>query len=152
MANIQQALITKMLNRWSIRQNIIDFAEKQLQDHQPRDDYRELLELSIIFQGGIPPRGAHLMKPTPVHHARWMAKMIYSFKVWMFRGQFNLTCYEEKGIWEFCLFVVIIYLKAWFTAPIAACAPHFDLQLLKDLKAYKDTHAGVSKATSAKLL
>ena len=68
----------------------------------------------------------------------------------MLRGQFNLTCYEEKGIREFCVFSVTVYIKAWFTAPIAACAPNNDIQLLKDLLAYS-THSNVSKATFAKL-
>ncbi len=84
-----------------------------------------------------------------MHHASWMSKVIYALKVWMFRGQFRSTPHEEKGLHEFCLFT--IYLKAWFTAPLAACAPRNDLQLLKDLQTYQDIHANVSKATSAKL-
>ena len=44
-----------------------------------------------------------------------------------------------------------IYLKAWFTASLAACTLHSDLQLLKDLQSYQDIHTDISKATSAKL-
>ena len=38
----------------SVASEIIAFAESQLQQFQPRDDYRELLELTIIFLGGVP--------------------------------------------------------------------------------------------------
>ena len=134
-----------------VKQNIITFAEEQILDHQMRDDYRELLELSIIFLGEIPSRGVRFMAPGAMHHARWMSKVIYSLKVWMFRNQFKLTPFQEKGLQEFCVFSVTVYLKAWFTAPLAACAPSNDLQLLKDLHSYKDKNVIISKATSDKL-
>ncbi|CAH0397160.1 unnamed protein product [Chilo suppressalis] len=35
----------------------ISFAKKQLQVHQPRDDYKEMLNLTIIFLGGVPEKG-----------------------------------------------------------------------------------------------
>ena len=34
-----------------IKDDTITFAKKQLEEHQPRDDYKELLELTIIFVG-----------------------------------------------------------------------------------------------------
>ena len=34
-----------------IRDEVIEFCEKQLLDHQPRDDYRELLMLMLVFLG-----------------------------------------------------------------------------------------------------
>ena len=37
-----------------IRDNILEFAHCQLKETQGRDDYREYLELSIIFLGDIP--------------------------------------------------------------------------------------------------
>jgi len=37
----------------------IQFAEKNLEVCQPRDDYREVLELAIIFVGGTPVRRVH---------------------------------------------------------------------------------------------
>jgi len=35
-----------------------------------RDDYRELLELAVIFLGEVPPRGIRFLDPGPMHHAR----------------------------------------------------------------------------------
>ncbi|QQP57048.1 Uncharacterized protein FKW44_001910 [Caligus rogercresseyi] len=39
-----------------------------------RDDYRELLELTLIFLGQVPPRGVRFLAPGPMHNARWMSK------------------------------------------------------------------------------
>ena len=35
-----------------------------------RDDYRELVELVIIFLGGAPPSGIRFRAPGAMHHAR----------------------------------------------------------------------------------
>jgi len=37
-----------------VSHRVISFAENQLENFQPRDDYRELLELTIVFLGGVP--------------------------------------------------------------------------------------------------
>ncbi len=91
------------------------------------------------------------MRPGPMHHARWMSKVIYSLKVWMFRSQFKLTPREENGLRHMCVFAVRVYLKAWMTAPLAASAPYNDMLLLTSLLQYSAIHPAISKATSAKL-
>jgi len=61
--------------------DILDWAHRALENQkQLRDDYRELLEISIIFLGDIPSRGIHFQAPGAMHRARWMAKVIYSLK------------------------------------------------------------------------
>lgn len=42
-----------------------------------REDYRELLDLVIIFLGGVFPGGINFRKPDAYDIARWMAKAIY---------------------------------------------------------------------------
>ena len=49
--------------------DMINFASEQLQQFQPRDDYKELLELVILFLGGVPERGIHFHKPGALHRA-----------------------------------------------------------------------------------
>src|SRR5258705_1876170 len=132
----------------SSRVNIIEFAEEQLKLKQRRDDYREFLELSIIFFGGIPARGIHFQAPRAMHRARWLAKVIYAIKIWLFRGQFRMTLSEERGIRELAVFAVLIYLKAWISAPRAVEAPLNDFLLMKQLLQYQQ--AVVSTATSKK--
>ncbi|CAH0552503.1 unnamed protein product [Brassicogethes aeneus] len=126
-------------------QGVLEFAEKQLEVIQPREDYREILELLIIFLGGTPPRGVRFRSPGALHHARWMAKILYSLKLWMFRGQFKLTLQEEKALKDICIFIIRIYLKNWFGAPLPIQAPRNDLKLLKQLKEYEEKNLTVSQ-------
>lgn len=131
----------------------IEFALKQLgrEANQPRDDYREFLELVLIFLGYVPPRGVRFMAPGAVHHARWMAKILYAFKVYMFRKQFHLTAREEKGLREITVFVINIYFRAWFTAPLPLSAPRRDLDLLQRLVNYKEENLLVAQVALQKL-
>ncbi len=70
---------------YDVRSTIIHFIEDQLATHkQLRDDYRELLELTMIFLGGIPKNGISFHIPGAVSHARWMSKAIYAFKIFLF--------------------------------------------------------------------
>ena len=87
-----------------VKDEITEFISNALQDSQPRDDYREVLELLSIFLGKPPSRDVHFSAPGAMHHARWMAKVLYSFKVWMFRSQFKLTSKESRGLRNLCIF------------------------------------------------
>lgn len=128
--------------------DIMEFINKQLLQQQVRDDYRELLELSIIFIGEIPIGGVKFKAPGATHHARWMAKLLYALKIWMFRNQFRLTPHETRGLRDLAIFAVTTYLKAWFTAPLAASAPCNDFLFLNQLLQYHSVHPAISSATS----
>lgn len=134
-----------------IKEETVSFLSEALIEVQPRDDYRELIELALIFLGTPPSRGIHFAAPGAMHQARWMSKTIYTFKVWMFRSQFKLTAYEEKGLRNLCIFFARIYVKAWTTAPLAVRAPQDDLHLLQSLVAYNAINKAISKATSQKM-
>jgi hypothetical protein len=144
--------------------DIMEFAVAQLNEVQPRDDYRELLELCIIFLGGIPPRGVKFLYPGAIHRARWMARAIYSIKMWLFRKQYNAqliggnVSQKSRGrgpsqndkLWhhlqEVSLFVAAIYVKYWFQSPSSTAAPKNDLALLRALSVYPNPD--VAKAAS----
>jgi hypothetical protein len=134
-----------------LKEEILKFASHQLlQTNIVRGDYREFVELSMIFLGVSPPRGTHFRAPGAMHHARWMSKVIYSMKIWLFRSEFKLTKSEERGIRQMCLFAVIVYLKAWFSAPLPASAPRHDLCLLQNLYKYRQYNECISEATCKK--
>lgn len=143
-----QAIILRITNQK--RNDIANFCQEMLQIKQVRDVYRELLELSVIFLGKIPTIGIRFMTPGATSHARWMSKLIYSLKVYIFSAQFNLSTKEKKGLEEICIFIVTVYIKHWFTAPLAICAPNNDLQLIKTLIQYDNPD--ISKATLKKML
>ena len=54
-----------------------------------RDNYKEALELCVIFLGETLPHEKHFTMKAPgaIHHARWLAKLLYSFKIALLRGQ-----------------------------------------------------------------
>ena len=116
-----------------VRDDILQLALSQLCVHQPRADYREFLELSIIFLDETPTRGITFMTPGAMHQARWMSKVLYSIKIWMFCSQFHLTAREEKELRDIAIFSMRLYLRVWITAPSAIDAPFNDLQLMIDL-------------------
>ena len=64
-----------------VKDEITEFISNALLDSQIRDDYHEVLELAYIVLGKPPSRGMHFSAPGAMHHARWMAKVLYSFKV-----------------------------------------------------------------------
>ena len=74
-----------------VNDDISLFIFTQLRNNQPRDGYREILELALVFLGRVPPTGIKFMAPGPMHHAKWINKVIYSLKVLLFRGQIKLT-------------------------------------------------------------
>lgn len=140
----------------SAAQDMISFAQNQLNVYQPRDDYKELLNLTIIYLGGIPEKGTSFRMPAGLHRARWMAKSIYCLKIllllFLFRHQFKLTKKEEKGIKDICNFTVTIYVKYWYQASVASSAPRNDLQLLKDLSLFENISPALSKVALKKIL
>jgi hypothetical protein len=136
----------------NITTEMINFSQNQLTKFQPRDDYKELLNLAIIFLGGILERGISFRTPGGLHRARWMAKAIYSLKIYLFRDQFKLSKKEETGIRDACIFTIKVYIKYWFQAPLGSCAPRNDLQLLKDLKAYEEINQVIAKIALKKII
>lgn len=117
-------------------------------EKQVRDDYNELIELTMIVLNK-PPERIHWRSPGPIHRARWIAKLLYAIKIFLFRCNsniFKLTKREEKQIIRFVTFGALIYSKIWIEAPLAADAPINDLQLWKRLKSYEVIDAEISAA------
>ena len=55
-------------------------------------------ELALVFLRKVPTRGVRFKLPGSMPHARWMSKVIYSLKTWLFRSQFYLTKKGERGL------------------------------------------------------
>src|SRR6218665_1771585 len=146
------------------KDSVTEFAIDQLEKRQVRDDYRELLELSVVFLGGTPPRGIRFQYPGAIHRARWMARAIYSVKMWLFHKQYEplqlgskrlqKSCgpshrkQMRKHLNEVCLFVTGMYIKYWFQSPLSAAAPRNDLNLLCTLSAYPNRKVAEAATTA----
>lgn len=129
------------------RESILQFVKGQVAIRQVRDDYKELLQLVIIFLGGYETQAIKFHSPGAFHHARWMAKAIYCLKIFLFRNVFTLTPQEFKGVRDMCIFIVKIYIKPWYNAPLASLAPSQDLRFLKDLYYYSEVNERISQVT-----
>jgi hypothetical protein len=135
-----------------VRGVMLEFLTKKLEEEHARDDYRELLELSVIFLGNVPPHGVKFRFPGPISHARWMAKAIYVLKIFLFKQQFKLNKNEEKLVQNMSVFIIRAYVKAWFESTIAPKAPYNDLNFLKTLIQYEEIDSHISKATVKKFI
>lgn len=114
------------------------------QKSQPRDDYLELIELALIMLGE-PVGKIHWQSPGPVHRARWMAKLIYAFKIYLFREQTAFTAIEISQLERFVLFGALLYVKVWIKAPCATEAPMSDLTFWTDLQRYEEIDKNISE-------
>lgn len=91
---------------------VSQFCKEQLaQKNQPRNDCRELLELSLIIIGETPPRGIRIIQVGAFDKSRWMISLIYCMKMYLFQDQFSLTDVELKGIIRFIFFGLIVTWK-----------------------------------------
>jgi hypothetical protein len=98
------------------------FLQHSLSDdntYLPRDDYQELIELCLLVLGRSTStdREHHFHTPGAYHMARWMSKVIYCMKIYLFRQQFTMTKREINSLTEFCLFAAHVYVPAWVACP-----------------------------------
>lgn len=125
-----------------------NFCSYQLTKSHSREEYDEFLQLTSLFLGGD---GGNFRTPVPTSSARWMAKGIYSLKIFLFRLQFHLTARELKGLRDVCIFLVRIYVKAWFGCTHAISAPAQDYNFIKTSIEYAEIDAKVSEAILKKI-
>ena len=136
--------------------DIEQFVLRHMEKAQPRDDYYQLLNLTMVYLGKKPPKMT-FRRPGAYHRARWMAKGLYCIQIYLFRRQlkeasnFAFTRHQEEAIKRVCVFLVSIYVRHWFEAPRAVDAPINDLLLLKEIEAYKLVDADVAKKAMDKV-
>lgn len=126
------------------------FCVKKLENKKLRGDYREFLELVLIFLGGKPNDRIFFREVGPTHHARWMNKAIYALKMYLFRSQCNLTAKQNDSLRDICIFLVVLYTKAWFECPYAVSAPNHDLNFIKKTIDFAKKDKVVSERVLAK--
>ena len=103
-----------------------------------REDYKKLLELTILFLGGTFPTDYKftIKAPGAYTHSRWMARVIYSLMIALFRDQlqdlpeFTEGCdVDLDNVWSLAVFLSLYYVKYWFLAPDLTDAAVNDLEL-----------------------
>jgi hypothetical protein len=139
-----------------LRQNseyVAQFVTEQLRTKQPRDDYSEFLQLTLVALGEEQRilRRVHFSPPGAYHRARWMAKGLYCLKMLCFREQFKMNAHELQAIKRICLFTVTLYIKAWFTAPMTCDAPYNDLCLLQHVELFDAIDSQIAEVALGKI-
>lgn len=100
-------------NPW--RSSIVDFCTSQLSSKHIRCDYVELLELSIIFLGEIPPKGLKFRRAGSLSRARWMGRAIYTLKAWMFQDSIKVFNPDMiRHLETMCFFITQCYVTYWY--------------------------------------
>ncbi|ESO10916.1 hypothetical protein HELRODRAFT_167432 [Helobdella robusta] len=143
-----KSVANKLINPGQISSYLLE----QLTVHHSRSDYKKLINLCLIFLERFQSENIVFAAPGAFHHARWMAKAIYSLKINLFREQFQLTIFEKQGFHDICLFIINIYVKVWLDAPKPALAPNQDLQLLKSLVNYNKVNKFISDISVSKFI
>lgn len=133
------------------RVKMIDYLQEVIRDgSHPREDYKELLCLSLLFLGGWSESDFKFRVPGALHQARWMAKAIYALKIALFNKQFQITARELKGIRKVAYFVSLIYVRFWHEAVVSRWAPKNDLDMIQILYSYPDMDVRESALKVAK--
>jgi len=97
-----------------------------------RKDYKELAQLSLLLLGEKEVVDVGMIAPGACHHARWMASMIYTIKIALFRDQL-VDAFDKAfldNVVELAIFLSLFYVRYWLTCTSPADAPQNDLKLL----------------------
>ena len=122
-------------------------------EYLPRDDYREVAELTVLVLGGTLPRaGFTFSQPGAISKARWMAVNIYAIKMFMFQDQLGYDDAERDKLLRVVTFISMLYTRVWMASTRAADAPSYDLQLYHDLLQYQDQDPEIAEAALGKLM
>ena len=111
-----------------------------------RDDYKEVVELSMIYLGALDSESYRFRRPGALHKARWMAKIIYAFKLVMFSSQLQLTNDVKEKLVNFCNFSSKVYIPWWINCKIASKAPLNDLALVRNIILWKKVNHIIAKS------
>lgn len=138
-----------LLDKW--RNDVLQTmnTEKDLK----RDDYREFIELCIMFLGSAQTTTPNFKQPGAIHKARWMAKLLYSIKICLLEAQISqlpagtiTTAHQVPKVREFVIFITLIYSSWWITCPCATDAPWNDLNLYRRLLMYEAVNPAISSS------
>ncbi|GBM46068.1 hypothetical protein AVEN_109652-1 [Araneus ventricosus] len=128
-------------------ENLLNFCHAEFKNVMVKDDYRELIELSIVILGGDAEKKFKIRPPVAMHQARWIARAIYSLKLSLFSFQLKLSNKDKEALLDVCSFIETIYVKPWLQCIWAVKAPYKDLCFLKS---YEKVNESVSKAALQK--
>ena len=139
------------------REDILAHCKHLLPKDWLRGDYKELVELTILYLDDPPAdvdAAVTFHTPGAVHKARFMGKLLYCLKMVLVGDKMVrelpkgavFGAQQLRKIKQFTKFAVFCYVPWWLKCPLAADAPSNDLQLLEDLRTYAILDEASSKS------
>ena len=116
-----------------------------------KKDYKEMTELTLLFLGDCSEDSCKvILAPGACHHARWMARIIYTLKMALFRCQLEnkFDSVFLENVSTLALFLWIYYLKPWLWCAIDSETPKMALMLFKKFQRVIDNHKKIFKTVS----
>ena len=152
----QEKSIKTLQGRLINKEEAVQFYKEVLQKrtrqghHYIRDDYKELVETSMVLLGETP-LNFTWKKPGAAHKARFCAVGIYINKALAFSAQLDFDRKFVKALTRVATFITTIYVPYFISASIGCDAPVNDLQLFKNLKLYSESDPEVAESVMAVL-
>ena len=117
----------------------LHWAEINLQKMTfPRDDYRELNELIVVYLGGQVPGGFKPKRKGAMHEARFMADAIYILSMELFSKEHILDTKLSNQIHKMAVFIALWHGPNFLRCALASTAPRNDLNYFYDMQSLVD--------------
>lgn len=116
-----------------------------------RNEYTELAKLVVIMLSPKDQCEFKLQTPGAYTRGRFMNRMIYCIKIYLYRNQSRIGIEDLTNIRDFLYFSIKIYLKFWFQTSFVCMAPQNDLLFIKKTLAEKNKIPNIVDAVSRKL-
>ena len=136
-----------------LKDSIVNLCREAYKADFARGDYKELIQLTLVYLNAAPEGFKRLQRPGALHKARWMSKLLYSLKIVLISDQIlDLPSGTVLGVGQFpklqqfVEFVVFCYTPWWISTPVSSAAPINDLKLIQSIQKYKHHHPGIGNA------
>jgi hypothetical protein len=114
----------------------------------PREDYRELVELNLIWLGGTLPnsRKLFLRKPGACFTLdSWQNRFIF-LKMELLSERIDMTINERRNVHRMAQFIGLFYAKQFLRSRIAIFSPTDDFQFYGSMLSYKEEDSDIAMA------
>ena len=127
-----------------IPDDLVNFYESTLKCDFPREDYKKVIQLVLIYLGKLDVKDTTIQRPGAMHKARWMCKIIYSLKV-ILLNKYVIAHLAQGAVFtsdqldklqRFVKFCIEVYLPWWYKADEVADAPKNDFVLVKNIRKF----------------
>ena len=130
---------------------IATFNELKAKDVDLRDDYKELMNLVLMYIGENDNYIIH--KPGATHKARWLMKLLHSIKIVLLEdgipkdifGKGRSGAAKMDKMKRFVRFFVFCYIPWWYMCPIATSAARNDIQFYQNVCYFQNIDEVISK-------